>query len=330
MIDIVDEIEVAFPEHLVKGDFDLIIVGASWDQRSLVALKFKDVRAQLGLIIKYKDTGPAQGAKKVGYKLMEGLKTTCKECEELPIDSSDPVGSWNDFRNKVVELVVQSGRILRIAIDLATVPRFITLGLLGYVSQTGFASKIVYWYSIGSYCNISFSEREGGVHFAGGLGRVRPVPAIGRPTAGDRLQHLLVSAGFDGAATSGLVADLEPSSVSLLYCNDPSHPEYYNRALTENRSLIRDFLIPEKHITHRPMMPISKIIGVVKQEIDSYPQQELSVLIAGPKMHALGLAIAATVLDVKGLYFGVHSIRNAVSVDNPTRFYAVTVRPLGV
>ena len=332
MIEIEREAISSSPEAILEGVFDLVIVGATWDSRCLVVTDMSGLVASSCVILHYKDTGVSGASERNLGRLRSWFHSLGSYVDELRIDSSKLVDSWGAVQAQILSAYRKINRPMRIAIDLANIPRYLTLGLLGYISKIDIASEVTYWYSTGDYREVSKSTLPQNVTFTAGSSLPQPVPALSRPSFGGRPMHLIVSAGFAGSQTRALVQDIEPSRVSLLYTTGIS-PKLDARAAIENSGWAHDYLIDSANVEVVPIGELSEVVLALKrlinrsQRLDSIAP-EVSLLLTGSKPHSLGFAIAACGLDVKNTYFGLPSSRNEVSVREPTRFYSFVLRPL--
>lgn len=336
MIEITSERAHATSADLLSGEYDLIVAGAGWDARCLVITSVEGYYARNSLLIQYVNPGTSGASKAHRDALHKYFRRMAGAFETIEVDSLQLVETWSKIRSQLVRVYQAKGDSLRVAIDLATLPRYVSMGLVAYLTKTGMGSEFTFWYSAGEYQEpeVLGSATGHSVRFVGGSSRPQPIPALSRPSSGGRPMKLVVSAGFDGDQTRGLVQDIEPSSISVVFTSGIDKA-YDKRARRENSQLIRDYLISKENQYSAGFLNLSDVVDTLLEiatpdSSDTPFQQEYSFLLCGTKPHALAFTVAACIADIKNVYLGIPTQRREVTVTEISSFYSFSLKPLWV
>ncbi|MFI2842022.1 hypothetical protein [Mycolicibacterium sp. PDY-3] len=319
---------------LMNGSFDLVVVGASWDKRCRTVIDSDGLNADSVMIIRYASAGTS-GTSSTSYKLLESYFSirTQRSPVVLSIDSALMIETWTEIRTALVHTYAELGRPLHIAIDLSSVPRYISMGLLGFGYKSGCAARMTFWYTAAkNYRALSDVERAADSSaFTLGAWLPQPIPALSKPTSGSAPMRLLISTGLEGSLTLGLVDDLEPARVQLVYSsgNDPS---LIARVREENSILESEYFIQDGDTLTWSLFDVEGLTGQIIKSltticVDQHDRRlENSLLICGSKTHALAFAIAACQTDVKNVFFGLAESRREVTGDPIGPFFRCDLR----
>lgn len=329
-----DEVLYDDAAGLMNGSFDLVIVGASWDKRCRTVIESTDLDANSAILIRYSNAG-LSGTSGTSFSLLDAyLGTQTKNAVEvLSVDSAQMVETWSAIRRAVVQAYADRGRPLNIAIDLSSVPRYVSMGLLGFGYKSGCAAKMTFWYTAAqNYRALSdMTQPMSSSEFTLGTWLPQPIPVLSRPTSGSAPMRLLVSTGLEGSLTLGLVDDLEPARLRLVYStgNDST---LIARVHKENAKLEDGYFVQDDDIVKWSLFDVSglsaEMINMVDENcLDQHGRLlEHSLLICGPKTHALAFAVAACQSDVKNVFFGLAETRREVTGDPVGPFYRCDLR----
>ncbi|MCA4722165.1 hypothetical protein [Mycolicibacterium fortuitum] len=322
------------PTGLMDGSFDLIIVGASWDRRCRTLIASTDLVTHSAVLIRYANTG-VSGSSDASLEFLNSFVSprTKNSVEILALDSAAMVDTWTEIRKAVVQTCGDLRRPMHIAVDLSSVPRYISMGLLGFGYKSGCAAQMTFWYSAAKDYRVlsDVAKSTGSSQFTVGSWLPQPIPVLSRPTSGSAPMHLLVSTGLEGSLTLGLVDDLEPARVQLVYStgNDSS---LTNRVHRENAVLEDAYLIEDGDRVDWPLfdacgLAAEIVKGMDEKHFDQHGRLlEHSLLMCGPKTHALAFAVAACQSDVKNVFFGLAENRREVTGDPVGPFYRCDLR----
>jgi len=281
--------------------YDLVIAGASWDSRCMVMAGLEGLAAAHALIVKYEDVGSSGRSEAHERRLsqrfarMDGLHET-----DVRVDSYDLDASWAALRDQILDTYSKVSRPLDVLIDLTSIPRNLSLGLLGFGLRSGVAQSFDFFYAAASdYCNAGGTDAS---PFTMGYWKPWSIAGLGGTSPARARQHLVVSAGFEGDRTRRLVDSLEPDRVSIVFAEPGSSPEAEERARLENHMLAETYLLPATAMHAVPLAsPLAArdagLAAASAIEIDEVFPEDTSFLLCGPKTHSLGLAIASLVLE---------------------------------
>ncbi|MGU3649848.1 hypothetical protein [Mycolicibacterium sp. A43C] len=319
---------------LIDGSFDLVIVGASWDKRCRTVVDSPDLAAHSTALLRYASSG-ISGTSSTSYELLLAHLSprTRNPVATLNVDSALMIDTWSEIRKAAVQAYVELGRPLNIAVDLSSVPRYVSMGLLGFGYKSGCAARMTFWYSAAkSYRALSDVTKAPGVsQFTLGSWLPQPIPVLSRPTSGSAPMRLLVSTGLEGSLTLGLVDDLEPARVRLVYSTG-NNRDIVSKVREENAVLEDSYFVQETDRVDWSLFDVSGLSAEIVKTIDEtcFDQHgrllEHSLLICGPKTHALAFSIAACQSDVKNVFFGLAETRREVTGDPVGPYYRCDLR----
>lgn len=332
-IDLVGERRELSAEGVVSGVYDIVVVGASWDVRCRTAIQFTGLSGGTAIMLSYKNKG-STGRSTESQELLSGFfALRMSDYILLDVDSAEMVPTWASVRQAVVDVYARLGRPLRIAIDLSSVPRYVSLGLLGFCARTGCASWMTFWYTAANSYAVEHETETviDTAKFTIGRWLPQPIPALSRPTAGGKPMHLIVSAGAEGSLTQRMVEDLEPGRLTVIYSNSDEN-DLLKWVKGENRSLEQAFVLRPEDAREWPLFDIGGLIAELLRDIkvndfdDRGRKVEHSLLVCGSKPHALAFAVAACMADVKNVFFGLAEVRRETTAAEIGSYYACDFR----
>ncbi len=334
MIEILHEGAEATPAHLLSGRHDVIIVGASWDTRCRSIMFCTDVSTDTAVLISYRNKGWT-GRSRESMRLLANYfdNGVAENLVVVDMESTDMTSTWASLRQVIVDAYVRVGRPLRIAIDLSSVPRYVSLGLLGLCVRAGCAGRMTYWYTAANEYEVEDENGEITDNYQFTVGRwlPQPIPALSRPTSGGKPMHLVVSAGIEGALTKRMVEDLEPAKLTMIYSVNRGN-DLLVKSHEENRQLESAFLLPGADSVDLPLFKISSVVSklraLISDDVTDHQGRliEHSLLVSGAKPHALAFAVAACLYDVKNVFFGLAEARREVTGRDFGPYYRCDLR----
>lgn len=329
-----DEVVQHDATGLMNGSFDFVVVGASWDKRCRTVIDSAELATDSTALIRYTSSG-VSGTSSTSFALLESYLSarTKNTVAVLTVDSAQMVETWTAIRRAVVQAYTELGRPLNIAIDLSSVPRYVSMGLLGFGYKSGCAARMTFWYTAAkSYRALSdVTKPMSTSEFTLGTWLPQPIPVLSRPTSGSAPMRLLVSTGLEGSLTMGLVDDLEPARVRLVYSTG-NNATLIARVHEENAALEDAYFVQEDDIVEWSLFDVGGLSAEIAKSVDEicFDQHarllEHSLLICGPKTHALAFAVAACQSDVKNVFFGLAETRREVTGDPVGPFYRCDLR----
>ncbi len=126
------------PATHLRGQYDVLILFPSWDERCLCVTECSETRATFGMIVLFGNRG-TQGLRDEHEPVVEKYLAEHAE-QRLPVegDSEDLDQLWNGIRRHLLDVRKQIGQPLRIAIDLST-SRYYAAAVLAFALGEGIA-----------------------------------------------------------------------------------------------------------------------------------------------------------------------------------------------
>lgn len=274
---------------------DLAILSASWDRRGVLLHAEEWFAPDRLAVLKYQDSG-ATGQSSRHLKQILAEATSREPAVELDVNSVDIVSSWSRLRQLVVDTAKAKGRPLNLLVDLSAMPRYLSLGILGYGFASGLIESIDYYYVAAA--GYRKTEMARSLEFTGGRWLPWPIVGLGGPSPARASTHLVVTAGFEGNKTKKLVDMIEPDRISIVYAEPGSDEESEARCRAANASLAGAYLVPEDNLAQSPLnseLAVQALHRLLDEGGDrSEPFPEISsFLLAGPKPISLAAAVVA-------------------------------------
>lgn len=311
MIEIHSEVSQPDPTGIVDAEYDLVLAAGTWDSRCTAMTHSEGLRTEHSAIIHYADKGAGCWTKQNTKAIESFLKAHSSQAPvAIDIDSFQALTAWDHLRSHIISVYNLIGRPLRVLLDLASIPRFLSLAVLGFGMRSGLLHSFdVVYASTTSYSAPvqspgDFTDASSG--FTSGHWRAMPVLGLGIGGRGRGRNHLMVSVGFEGAKTRKLVDVLEPDELSLLVAGSPGN-QLYEYALEQNRSLCDKYLVGNDSVIGGPIFGMLETTKIVRSYLNCFVSEstEVSVLVTGPKPHALALALVALQHPIANYYYAL-------------------------
>jgi hypothetical protein len=295
-------------KNVVTGEYDLALVAAGWDSRCLSILESETFSSEHGIVIFYADKGKSGRSVSNETLLRDGMTRRCDLPPQIiEVDSSDALSTWRRVRREIVDIYKSANRPLRVLIDISTLPRYISMSLLGFGEKSGIFSEITIYYQAATEYSLGTSTDD--LVFSAGELRPMPVIGLGTPGLARGASHLIVSVGFDGSKISRLVDSLEPDRLSLLFAEPGTSRTNERLAREQNRELINSYRVPASQIFSSAassiQQTVSRLIEVTAEPFNRKDgrSEVRSILVCGTKTHAIAIAIYALSVPIKNVYY---------------------------
>ena len=230
--------------ELCGGEFDLIVLFQSWDERCTCISQAEGLRACASIVVCFENRGVSGLRVQHDAIVSEFARSRSSEVHEVSGRSEDLDLVWERLQKELIEFYVAAGRRLRVLVDLSASPRYYALGLVVWGLSRGLFHQIVCFYSEGSYQDA----QPGIIHsdmFTIGRWQAVPIPGLLGSYAPEKDRHYLVSVGFEGSKTLRMVTHADPDSVSILF-PDPAYEHGYIKKTRENNErLFREYGLSE-------------------------------------------------------------------------------------
>ena len=206
------------------------------------------------------------------------------------------------------------GRSLRIFIDLSACPRFLSIGLMSQAILLGVAHKVTLFYAEGDYPEEK-SEADEHELFTVGTWDALPIPGLEGSWDPDKKQYYMVSVGFEGSKTLRLLSRDVPDKVAILFPDPGVKPEYVQRTMLRNKSLIQRFHVPDDRIIRSNAGDAIEAWMRLNLSPEEKPREHnVYYVCCGTKSHSVALALRALVLRYPALLYIVPDHHKVVDV----------------
>jgi hypothetical protein len=289
---------------------DLLVTGGSWDPRSVGIIDLP-ILATNSLVLKYANNADGVGERH-GAQIKEWSAANGSSVVSLEFSSENVQQDFAKVWEEIRSLFVSEQRSLRILVDLAVVPRYVSLGILSRGFLSGCVAEVSYLYQTAAYparlntdetqvslVPLSARDLDEGpplestqspAIFTEGRWRTVFVPGLRGDYWPGRRRHYYIALGFEGDDTYRVVQQREPDQVTVVVPDPPVSPGLENRSLTENEVLIREW------VGERAIRRCGALDAVAMDRMAtgfSELTENAYFLPVGTKPHALGMAVAA-------------------------------------
>ena len=299
----------ADPSELRPNGIDLVIAGATWDSRCrrVLEMNWGDGFDE-SLLVTYFDQGKTGRTVENAEFLRARLeKVARRSAQSVLIDSSDVNGSWAIAKRSLVETYLRVGRPLSVLVDVNSVPRFISLALLGYGARSGVISEFYASYTAAAHYDPTDASTE--TKFTHGQWLPISIAPLGTGAPPSSRSHLIVSAGFEGTNTRRLVNALEPDRISLAIPTGVS-AENDRTSLRVNSVLADEYLLDADAVITCPVLDIRATIRALQPLASprlgsgaTSTTEYASFLLCGPKTVSLAMAVVSLDTPISQVYY---------------------------
>lgn len=280
-------------------DFDVLLVAPSWDQRCTTIANASRLNVGSVIILDFENRGTS-GRRDRHESIIQKFAQERSISRPAVIagrsESVEPM--WESVESTLTGIALDTGRPLRILVDMSTCPRFISLAILGWGMSTRLAFQQSFLYSEGEYLG------EGPELFSLGKWELLPIPYLYGKYDPRLTRMLYVSVGFEGTKTIRAVSHCDPDRVSLLFPDPGVLPEYVDRTTKCNQPLRDRYCIPDKEVTRGPAYDAVSTWKAMTQANVERPSSENTHYVAcGTKPHALALALRSLAVGYPVVFY---------------------------
>lgn len=281
------------PSELFRGQFDLLVLAASWDRRSSVITEALDLHGDYGLLFDFDHRDQAGLCAGYSEKIESFLGSNCKQFSRISGQSENVDEIWERTLEKIQDFRTKIGRPLKVFVDLSVCPRFYALGIVGVGIKTGMIASISVAYSEGVYPDQKTEEQKHEMFTQGGWD-AEPIPSFEGQWDPEKRIVYLVSVGFEGSKTLRFVSRREPDRVEVLFPDPPVVTGYAERTFENNRHFFQQYEVREESIIRSDA---ADGIAAWRSLCEKFPSESScenwTSLCCGTKPHSLGLALHA-------------------------------------
>ncbi len=310
-------------KDVYTGSFDLLVASSSWDRRCTVISKSDSMSIGVGLLILFekRDSTGLQDAH--DSELLERLPVFCEQFQKIEHES-DLHSTWEKILNVLITTYNRKQKPLRVFVDLATMPRFFSLGLLAHGLKHGLVEHMTFGYSEGKYTNLSGNHVE---WFTEGGWDTVSIPGLEGEWEPQNKSLFVVSIGFEGAKIQRLITKAEPDRVAVLYPDPPVQPDYADEVARNNRTLTKDFGITDDEIVRaHAANPVTAWQNLDDKSLESFERENCYYACCGPKPHSLAIALRAISTGVGAVMYVVPDSHRVSDIQPNGTYWQYTVR----
>ncbi len=301
---------------VAEGEYDLLVMTASWDKRCLCLLE-ADLRAQHGIGIYFENRG-SLGLRDVHDPLVRAyLCAHCNEVAEITKPSEALDELWQDLWLGAWEAYVRVGRPLNVLLDLSTCPRYYAMGFLAQGMRQGILASLTCFYAEGQYPPPSVEDL--GEEFTAGRWETRSAPMLAGTADPGRKRLYVVSVGFEGPKTFRAVSSDDPDRVVVLFPSPGVRDDYPERTREKNQLLFKEFGIDESRTLNAPAGDAIAAWKILDESAVAGSDENPFYLCSGTKPHSMAMAV-----------HGLLTERPTVLYAKPVGHKETEISPLGV
>jgi len=223
-------------DEVYTGHFDFAMGASSWDERSIAMTNARNFTSDFGLLFYFLKKDSKGVSERHETILGVFFERYCKRHSVHEVEATHLRANWEVVRSALLKAYHETHRPLSVFVDLSTIPRHLSLGLLGFGLEHGLIESLTYGYSEGEYPNDDKDSVSQELFTEGGWEAVA-IPGFIGEWEPCRARHYIVALGFEGVKTQQLVSRSEPDKVSVLF-PDPPVKEGYDEITFENNRLL--------------------------------------------------------------------------------------------
>lgn len=285
---------------------DVLLTGASWDSRCVANLDVTFDGLSQVHVLTFEDPGSNGQAIKNLDEMIEWSRSQRLPISQQLLIPRSSAENWKAVRSSLIRAYEDLKRPITVAIDLNSVPRYISLSVLGFGAKSGIVESCVAIYSSATGYVYSSGNTE---RFTNGEWMPVSVGLLSSGGSPSGLSHMIVSAGFEGASTRRLVAALEPDRVSVIFA-EGIIPRQADVSRRENVLLAEDYSLGVEDIYVTDGLDVRATIGTLADIVsrgsttsENAAPEFTSFVLSGPKTIALAMGIVALDQPISHVYY---------------------------
>lgn len=312
---------------LTTGQYDLAIVSPSWDRRCLSLTGGDDLHAKYGIVLLY-EARDRQGLRNKHDKiLLEYISAHTENVTKISGRSVDVEKLWPKLFSKIKSVSSNTGRPLRVFLDLSTFSRYYAIAILATCLGQGIAESFTVFYAEGAYEKTEREYNE--IAFSTGRWKTVTIPSLEGTWDPGKQKYYLVSVGFEGSKTLQVISKEDPDRISILFPKPGILPEYVRRTEEANKVLRKRFQVPQDQIIN---VRAGDAIGVWKAldeaKVERPEKENTFYLCCGTKPHAVGLALRGLCVGYPVVLYRVPAEHKVVDVEPKGTYWRFDIRDL--
>jgi hypothetical protein len=292
------------------GAVDCLIVFGSWEPRALEVSRIANVKATVGVVVAYSNTGSEGQGSANTASLQDWIADKCERvADPVQLNTLDETRSIGVIRGLLQRIYNEIGRPLSLVVDFSCCPKLYFLSMIAQGFSLGQIKSVTALYSEPVYVlkdRPSFEVRDGRLVVVGRLAHFSATEGVWRPVVVPYLEgafnpearrRIVASLGFEGGASHQVVAQYDPDELVPILASPGFYPEYTELAGHENSRLLKTFQVGSNDIVKIGAGDVCGVFSwLVDQEKKRSGSRDVVFLCFGPKTHALGMTLAGLVL----------------------------------
>ena len=291
--------------QLIAGRFDVVLTASSWEPRCMEILKLQNLSAKLGLLLLFDEMGKTGRRERHDQVLTEWLRG-CTDQQRFVrgVRSTDESAVFKRLIESIDTCYKFFGRPFSILVDISCFPKPYFLLALAYSLKSGYVNEISLFYSQAEYSN-DYTEavlrrryRENSYFFTEGEWRGVAVPFLERGISLEKDNEIVATLGFEGRRSEKFIKKYDPDEVTIIIANPGFTDGYTEVSVIENQFIVKSFAIIENEIVNFGAGDMNSVFKFAVSFAKNHGgHSALSYFCLGTKPHALGMGLAALVVD---------------------------------
>ncbi len=298
---------------VMAGEYDCALLVGSWDQRCLAITRADNVHIREAIVLSFRthDTdGMQQANEKAVLSYLRDKGTIVSIIDNV---SEDVEIEWRRIWARFKQ--VHTRQPLSCVLDLATCPRYYSMGLVAAGFSTGLAGEFTALYPEGTYGTTPSAVHPLDVPFSIGRWNTVPIPFLQGHFAPSRKRFYLVSVGFEGTKTERVLSRDDPDRISILYPIPGVQKAYEEEVRKANMHIVEKFCVPASQIVEAPASDAIAVWRTLSEaDLERFDQEDVYYLCCGTKAHSLGLSLRALALGSPTVLYTLPERHNFVDV----------------
>lgn len=310
------------------GQFDLVIVTSSWDERATVVTK-DAIAMRSAVLVTFENTGTSGRRETHDAALRAWADAYAKDVHTVHGSSENVYELWEQVADIIGSCRRKAGHPIRVMFDLSTCPRYLALAALQACIGTGVASEIVFTYAEAQYPDQAQTIDRYEL-FTAGTWQTLAVPGLVGTYDPALERHFVVAVGFEGSKTLRTVTRADPDDVTVLFPDPAVAPGYVERTKENNSTLFEEWAIGEDKLIRAGAADVVGAWRGLARSAAMAADVNQYLLCAGTKPHALAMGLTALATGRPAvLYVKPASHKEALIAPSGT-YWTYTVRDMTI
>lgn len=311
-----------------SGQFDLVVVTSSWDERALVVTT-KEIDVETAVVMKFENKGTSGRRDRHDAALAEWATRNASAVKYVDGSSEQILEMWRQLRRVVESCWADARRPLRVMFDLSTCPRYLALATLQACIGSGVASELVYTYAEAQYPEEG-QRIDRYEMFTSGRWETLAVPGLVGRYDPSRATHYVVAVGFEGSKTRRVIARADPDRVTVLFPDPAVAVGYVERTKRNNAPMFEEWGIGEDDLIRAGAADTVGAWRALATTTLIEQRANQFLLCAGTKPHALAMGLLALVSGDPAVLYVKPASHREVDISASGTYWRYVIRDVTV